>query len=390
MFIKKHLLAALSASLMVLSITPALCAEEPSKEKTQAPIEKISEALDEIIQLKFEKGNLALDKDHWEALAKKLKDAGNELPGVKMIMFNTGRELNIPGMVNTGNGRLFRFITSDTRDSYSKALDRLILNLDSEMECTGKFSQTWQNGTIKTSLADKEMSVIFEYDPKKFVAEVSELVGRGRSVKFTISESKGLALAVADKNGKFSVTLVQDAKGQVKIVHLQDGKTRNFEGKNFGELISQNRAYVMSELFELFSKNGIGLPLTPHHPKVVAIVLTMLKTLNDPEASAEGKKLIKDLNADSFSTRNNAMATLETNYEKYCGFIQEAVNPNAPAEVRKRIETILANHVDQGRFCKYAVGLKLTVDVEYLKALLAELKDDERATVSAALKRLGQ
>ena len=212
----------------------------------------------------------------------------------------------------------------------------------------------------------------------------------GRSIRFFDTASNGLVFTLAAERGELFISLTQQGDGQVKIVHLQDGKVRKFEAKSFAELFSSHRKYLNTEFFPLLKHNGIGLPLTPYNPKIIQVVLSMLRSESDPKIRAEGENLVADLGSDLFRDREAATKILTEKYALYSKFIHAAdADEDASQEVKVRLEKIISENKNHAHLRDVATSMKLTNDVEYLKGLLEDLNEDDRKIVSAALKKLG-
>lgn len=204
---------------------------------------------------------------------------------------------------------------------------------------------------------------------------LEEVQAPHRTLEFHDDGAGGLRLQVTHPDGDL-VLLQQSRKGIVSAVALTSGHLFAGQADSFAAFLRQHRQAFETQFLPVFDHLGIQPVLPQHTPKVRQAVLAQL--LRTPETLAEGRKLLANLDSETFAVREQATRTLHERFEVYKDLIQERLaDKGMSLEVRTRLEKIVADHTDSVRVSQTVAALDLTRDARYLVSLLDHVRSEE-------------
>jgi hypothetical protein len=182
------------------------------------------------------------------------------------------------------------------------------------------------------------------------------------------------------------ILLHQPRNRSFTAVALVAGQLFAGHGKSFLTFFRQHQQQTTTHVLPALAEFGIYPILSPHTPKVRKAVLAAL--LRKPEALAEGKRLLADLDSEQFAARENASQLLSERFEIYKDLIQDKLQDKSISlEVQTRLQSILAKHPDSHRVGQTVAALNLMDDAGYLVQLLDHASAEETSMVVSHLEK---
>jgi len=219
------------------------------------------------------------------------------------------------------------------------------------------------------------------------VLKIEEEGAPFRSVELRDNGHGVLRLLVTDAKGSFLLVVNQSANGRLSVAHVAGEKVFARAAESFQAFHDRNRPYVAGRLFPLLRRVGVIVPWTRHDAKVKAVVLTRLSAAADPEQVALGRKLIKELDDDSFQKREQATKALSKDFARYRSLIEKATAGASP-EAEGRLARIMAENRDQDGVGRFVTERRLTEDVGYLIHLMEGAERRDREAIARKLGKL--
>ena len=351
-------------------------ATAPAGMMEEGKIQSITSVLNDLVQLTVEGKSLRLDRGHWDD-ASKGKSREDLLEQRKKDLIARGLPEGVAG----------KYAGMPTQSGTGTGVEMLVKRL--ETAAGGLGSSRSSNGQVERMMfTGRGLSVVL-FLGATFRITLQEEDSPSRTLDFADDGEGNLRVTIVSPESGTVLLLNQDAKGKIKIVHVDANDTVRLEGESFLALYGTNRQYADGRLFPLLKHMGLGLPMTPYSAAVKVGVLDLLRRPITEADAIKAKSLIKDLDDKSSAKREEATKALTGDILRYQKAVSEASkDENGSLEAKERLRKIVEDSVQTRRVGDMISALGLTEDVMYLSDLLAEAKDADREIIVSALKRL--
>lgn len=204
---------------------------------------------------------------------------------------------------------------------------------------------------------------------------LDETASPQRTLEFNDDGRGGFRIQLSDPDGDL-LLLNQSRGGSFAVVSMHGGQVFADQGESFLAFFRKNRKEMETRILPTLDKFGIQPLLNPSTPKARKAVLALLS--RTPEAEDEGRRLLADLDSDTFEVRERAARSLNERYEIYKDLIQDRLKDRSLSlEVQKRLRDIAARHADSAWVGQTIAALDLLQDPGYLVSLLDEASAKE-------------
>lgn len=345
---------------------------EPGFEKGK--LQEVTGPIGALLKLSWKGGTIRLDRQHWldpfkgKTEADTLKEIKDEL-------------------IRQGYSR--EHAASQARTLLdSRPLVLAFRKLRKAVGCigagTGRVGHRWY-----ARFSGMGLSASVRTSKGTFTAMFEEEDGPRRKLELLDDESGALQIILVDVSGRLLLALSQGSEGRLCIVHIAGDEVLADKGESFQAFYAKHRSYVDGRLFPLLKHMGVGVPWTRYHARVKQCVLAKLRGPLTAEQIDRGKRLIQQLDDDSFKQREQATKTLSKNFARYRRLIKAAMSKASnPLEVASRLRRIVQANAGQDEIEEFIDSQRIDQDVAYLIELLGEADPPGRSAIIAALERL--
>lgn len=183
------------------------------------------------------------------------------------------------------------------------------------------------------------------------------------------------------------VRLRQSNKGKTQLIWIDNDKANVYVGDSFSNFIESNRAIAEQLLFPLFDRLGVKMPIEKVDTRVVAAVIEKLKMQNGDDAE-QLKKLIADLDSDSYETRAGASEKLAAGYDRWQLEIKKySEDASMSTEAKVRLKEIIADS-RQSELDKLIADQNLLASPAYLISIVDIVKPNEKQLLFDRLEKV--
>lgn len=358
------------------ALAPAVAAEqaevEPGFEKGK--FQELTEPIGRLIKLTCEDKALRLDRKHWERQFKgKTKEEALKALEDELIKQD--------GMRREQAARHARRLLN--MPPVAMAFERLkrLVGYRSSGEFGGDGMRKEFGGsglTARMQVSGRSVRIVLE-----------EEEAPARSLEVRDGGWGDLRIVLFDAKGKLLLVVNQTGEGQFTVAHVTPGGALAATATSFEAFHARRRRYVQERLFPLLKHMGVVLPCTRYAPRVKRAVLDKMSRPLTPEQIERGRKLVQQLNDNSFKKREQATKALSANFRRYRDLIGEAMKrASTSPEALTRLRRIVAANADQDEVDQFVAARKLTEDIAYLIYLVQEVEAADRGTVVRALEGL--
>lgn len=208
----------------------------------------------------------------------------------------------------------------------------------------------------------------------------------GRSVELCDDGAGVLWIRISDPAAQVTLRMDQEAGGRFRVTEAGAGFAA--EAGSFLAFYRDHLDYVGRRMVPLIRQTGVEAPLGHYSPTVKQAVLARLRALCLPGLRAEGERLIRQLNDNSYDRRQQATRALSDRFARYGGLIQLALTDGSqPPEARERLRKIAREHPRQTWVEELITALGLTEDRAYLAELLNGAGAADAALIAERLGR---
>lgn len=346
---------------------------EPGFEKGR--FQELAGPIGRLLKLTWEGKALRLDRGHWEQ-AFKGKTGQQALTALE-------RELTEhDGLDRDRAARLAQRLLS--LPPAEMAFERLkaIVGYGSSSSSTGSSGR-------KQEFSGRGLAARMQLSGESFRVLLEEEEAPGRTLILRDDGLGDVQIVLADAKGRLLLAVNQSSEGQFRVAHIAGGEVFAEGAASFEDFHARHRRYVEKRLFPLLKHVGVVLPWTRYAPQVRRAVLDKIRRPLTPGQIELARKLIRQLNDDSFKKREEATKALSANFGRYRDLIEQAAKePTLSPEAASRLGKIVAENSDRDQVDQFIAARKLTEDVGYLVYLMQEVEEGERAEVARALKDL--
>ncbi len=218
---------------------------------------------------------------------------------------------------------------------------------------------------------------------------LEEIHAPRRTIVFSDEGNGTLMIVLSGDKDKFSLEVKQSKDGNFHVKHVADGKVFTADEKSFKAFYAKHRRYAEGRLFPLLKHWGIGVPLTPDRAEVKKATLARLRNRPTPEKTAQGQKLIEQLNDNLYKNRQEASKALSADFESYRDLVARTIRkPSTPPETVSRLKMIVKAKPKQKPADEFVTAQGLVTNIDYLIDLLSEASKADRTIVAKALQQL--
>ncbi|MFP4355577.1 MAG: hypothetical protein ACLFUJ_10695, partial [Phycisphaerae bacterium] len=209
-----------------------------------------------------------------------------------------------------------------------------------------------------------------------FTLSVEEQTGPGRLLRIQQKADGNVFVQMVSADGSSVVILHQDSEGKASLTLLAGGKSHTDSAESFLTLYGQNRQLFDQQVWPRLEHNGVGLPIMPTSPDVVAAAIEILRGSQGEQFQAN-QALLSKLADRNFKTRQEASETLSKNYLACAPLIHQALaDESIEAETKHRLETIVQANAEAHRLAAIVQSLGLLDQVDYLQAMAKAAKTE--------------
>jgi hypothetical protein len=203
-----------------------------------------------------------------------------------------------------------------------------------------------------------------------------------RTLTFQDDGQGAISLQLTHPDGE--VLLFNQARdGRCNVVMVSGDEVFRGRGKTFLACFRQHRDAMEKRVLPVLAHYGIELFLSPQAPQVRQAVLALLA--RTPETLAEGQRLIDELDAKDFATREKAGQRLSEKFALYEDLIRQKLQGKPSLELQRRLDKIIAEHADAPRVGQTVAALDLLQDTRYLVMLLDGAPADDATRLAGQL-----
>ncbi len=306
----------------------------------EGQLQQVRTPLAKILQFTFDGPNLALDRKSWDA---GLKDALPRAAAVNAV----NQALPIEGLyrqIQSAAGPTGNSMSVGGRDRTLSFVGR---DLHGRLEIRGD--------AVRMSLEEAEA-------PR-------------RILEFSDDAQGNFRIQLTHPDGDL-LLLQQTRKGVVNAVVTSGGRVFAGQGENFLAFLRKHRQAADTLILPVLEQFGGQPVLALNTPQVRNAVLAQV--LRTPEALAEGRRLLADLDSAKFPVREEATKALNERFEVFKDLIQDRLQDMGTSlEALRRLQKIVTDQADSLRVSQTVAALELTKDAEYLVSLLDHVGANE-------------
>ncbi len=369
-----YFLLAIALSGVVFCVGRANASDKQSDELLPVEpgvIAQVAEHTAKLLPLHIVDGKLKLDRKTWAKTAEKLSKDDKKNPQGGPVVIRGGGGIQIQArMIVAGR---------DAQTPPEKLFEKI-----QQTAGGGSMRSTRSNETYQRTFLGQTAHGSLNMDGGAFYFHLSEVQSPGRVLELRDEEKEGMLLRFLLPDGDF-LQLSQAGDGAFTCIVSRGGKVQRLAGESFGAFYAANRDYVDNKLFPLLSRIGITAPITAMNPEVRRAVIAALRPM-DPQTMQRGRKLIEDLDADDFETREKATEALTKEYQQFKSLIQaKHAEEGLSVEAKERLQRIVNEASSKGaRVDEVVRAMKLTDDATYLTELLKMTEDESAREVIEA------
>ena len=359
--------------------------QEAATKKTPEPgfesgkFQAVGDAIGNLVRLKITGKGLTLDREHW---GKDFKGK-TKAEALKILEAQLGG-----GRIFGGDSDYVARRAKELLDGPPEALafDRLRNAVGSTSSSSGSYGSSHREKTF----SGKGLKAKMVYGGKAFVLTLEETAGPQRRIEIADDGWGALRILLTDAGSNCLLVIASGGKGRISVAHVAGDNVAAFSAESFDALYAKHRQYVEMRLLPLLKHNGVGIPWTRFHPLVRRAVLAGAAGPATYADRAAADKLVAQLDADDYKTREAATKTLTADYARHRDAIARAMkDPKKSPEMASRLMKIVAAHPDADAITAFVAAQKLAEDPAYLIELLGEAKvAADRDVLVKALRRL--
>jgi len=346
-------------------------ADQSSSLVDVGPLQQVRKSLEQVFQFTLDGNALKLDRNRWEAAAKEAPK-----PPPKPEGFDQDE-------------RFGRRAFGRRHVELSSPLDAIFIGIQEQSRANSKGFSMGSGGTSRGS--DRSFTGDDLY---------GKLSSRGDSIRLTLEEQqppkRTLELIVEDQTS-FRIQLThpdgdlillhQARNGRFSAVTTIGGRLFAGQGESYQAFLRQHQAEVEATLLPTLRLFGIDPMPAVMSTEVRKAAIDLLK--RTPETLAEGRKLLADLDSNSFDVRDKATKKLIERIGVFNDLVEEELKGKSiSVEVRARLQSILAERRRGGGDGRTLAAFELMKDPQYAIALFEHVGSDEKPLLGKHLEKL--
>jgi len=327
-------------------------------------------AISNLLRLKWNGNQLALDRDHWDTAF-----AGKTVGDIREDVDHLLQKKGAPTSRADEDENAARMAFMRQRHNDQSNVERLFGELN--QTGTGSSSRSSGNGQVKISFDDGSIQARIDSRNGSFEFQILEAAGPGRLLRVADSPQGLLVMLVGDMVHRFH----QSKNGEVRLVEvLDDEDVVTIKAASFAELYRDHPQVVEQRLIPLLDHVGIVPPASRFDPQIVDRLVERI-AVDSNEIRQEVMALVEDLDGNKFTKREAASEQLRENLDQYYEFLVPLQDETSLSrEARARIRKLLIEKPRATAELDVAISaMQLTSNQEYLSEV-KELVSEAQAT----------
>ena len=386
-FICSILVAYLLVSVLCLGRLDAQQEQFKKPDFGEGELEDVSGRMEKLLKLKWDGKNITLARK-WDEKKEKPKDKEEELKQVVEELVDRGipkaqAEEFARQMMERGR-RGLRGIGRFGLDADQSPVEKAFFRVPNALGGRSQGS-SGDGARRRLSFSDSKISgnAVLSNDDVRFSFEENTDAERS----FELRDNGDGAVNFSFTHGELFVRLRQGENGKTQLIWINQDQANVYVGETFTQFIQKNPQVTKHALFPLFDRLGIEMPIDKSDPRVVAGIVDKIKQekMGDDEAL---KKLINELDSDSYEIRKKASKKLTDGYEQWASKITKYLTDSSLSpEAQVRLKEIIAGGTEN-ELDKFISEQKLMDSTEYLVSLLSIVGGDDKQLIVEHLEQL--
>lgn len=351
------------------------------------PLQAIHAPLSKIFQFAVDGDQLKINRAAWDRAAKEIAD--NPQPNNNAANpFGGGAPA--PAFGGFGNAR----VAVLNRANFGGAgpaspMEALFQQIQRQAQVGSRSMSSGSGGSNTTrtnSFSSDSLSGELSITGDAVRLSLTESALPKRALQFSTEPDAGFRMELTHPDGDM-ILLSENRQGRFTVVAIVGGKVFSDQADSFLAFYKHNRQRLDADIFPALSPLGICPILSPDSPEVQQAVLAVL--LRTPELTAEGNKLLDQLDSDSIDDRESATKDLTERFSQFSDLVDQRINDKATApEARNRLQGIAQSQTDSQQARQTIALLNLLNDPKFIISLLDEVAPHENVKLIKRLEQL--
>ena len=347
--------------------------QSPAALFEDGPLQDVSEQMNKFLRLKIVNGKLELRRDWGE-------DKGQQQDQQDKIDQETDRLIARGFDEGTAARLAERIARTDASESPFTAAFFALSRLRS-----GSSQRTF-NGTLqKVKFRNSDLSADAQMEVSNKDMQLKFVERKPPNRQLSLAQLQNGEFIFRYSNPDFKVELHQKNSG-IELKRKINDQTEQFQSLTFDQLRRQNPELVDQWLLPVMSHAGITLPVLSENTEIIAAVFARLESFS--QKTDQFERLVRQLNAPDYETRNRAAAMINANRKIWKGQIELKLEQvDLPLETRVSLQSSLEQQDPQSQMDELIRDQNLLNSPDYLVSLFDSANSKQTGLV---IKRLQQ
>ena len=345
------------------------------------PLQTIRAPLAAIFQFAVDGDQLQVNRAAWDRVAKEIAknpppvaNAGNAFGAMPVPLANR--------VVINRNGGFGGQGAASPLEAMFQQIERQVQVGSRSMSSGSGGSNTTRTNQFSSDSLSGQLSVSGESIRLSF----GELVSLKRTLQFSTEPDAGFHLQLTHPDGDM-ILLSENQKGRFTVVGIVGKKAFANQADSFLAFYKQNRQQLETDVLPGVAQFGICPILSADSPEVERAALAVL--LRTPETTAEGKKLLDQLDSDSAEDRESAANDLMERFLQFSDLVDQRISDKATsAETRNRLQALAESQTGSQQARQTIALLNLLNDPKYIISILDEVAPHENIKLIKRLEEI--
>ena len=371
--LSRHAVVAFLFCLFV-SIPDFLSAQPSTAPFEDGPLQDISEKMSELVRLKIVNRKLELRRDWGESARRgdRQDQIDKEVEKLKARGFDQNTAVRLAERIQR---------TADSETPFSTAFFALTSNLSGSLQRTSSGSKRTMKFRNPNMSASAQLTIP-ENDVQMLFGERKE-----PNRQLVLAQSDDGMFVFKYSGDDFLVELRQEKNGRVQLVRMLEEKKETYQGLDFVGLRKQHPEIIDQWLLPLMEHSGVSIPVLAENEEIVDAVLAKLEAFS--QRADEFERLVKQLNAREYETRNMATEKIVANRSLWQGQIEKKLEQQQlPLETRVRLQSAMSLNHEESQVDQLIRDQDLLNSPEYLVSLLGVANANQSKLIVRRLKQI--
>lgn len=349
--------------------------QDVTSEFEEGPLQSRRAALETLIQLKI-KGDSIVLKREW-GKGKEVGDKEDRLDAEVKRLAQKG----IDGQIADQMARRMLRHSLDFEHPMLGEFEKL-----KGERMSGSAGRSVSNNRISTYFNNRVLGAKLNINNSKIQFTMQENEEPGREVDVTDDNNGGFKMKYTGND--FTAELRQESDGAIRLTRIRGDEAEVFTADNYVALQKKHPKVVDEWLIPVFMHLGFTVPVSVADDAVRSTVLAKLTGMRSRSMS-DFKKLLKDLDAEEFQTRESATDKLAAQAEIWEDAIRkELKSRDLSVEARARLKNILADATTTNPTDELILSQGLLNSPEYLVSLFEIANEAEASAITKQLEEI--